>query len=270
MTTTEVLQLNNDCSQVNNTHNNQFDHQPKRSITLNNRFMIFQENGKKTQLSLFLIKIYESLMKEELSDIWCWTNSGTSIQIKSISALEKTILPKLFKHSKFASFQRQLHSYGFKKIFHKGDVCLFRNIYFVKGRFTLLKNIKRKSPGFTSLESQKVRMPTEFESVKKIWNNLVSHLDFGSCINIFKVLNIPETDNFSKSYDFLKEANFILSLLAGHNGQEADIIKKNYELIMCLMINHQSENMKSTVSEEQLELVKGLTDLYLTNMQSFL
>lgn len=209
-------------------------------------------------------------MKEDHSDIWCWTNSGTSIQIKSISALEQNILPKLFKHCKFTSFQRQLHSYDFKKIFHKGDVCLFRNPCFIKGRFAQLKNIKRKAPGFTNILSNSQTFYSEFESVKRIWNKLVSQLDFGSCINIFKMLNIPETDNFSRSYEFLKEADFIKTFLTGNEGLEDCIIKKNYELIMCLMIFHQNENMKSIVSEEQIELIKGLTELYLKNMKNFL
>lgn len=247
-----------------------FDNDNKRSVSINNRFMIFQDKGKKTQISLFLVKIYESLMKEDNSDIWCWTNSGTSIQIKSISALESTILPKLFKHCKFTSFQRQLHSYDFKKIFHKGDVCLFRNPYFVKGRFANLKNIKRKSPGFTNILSTNQGFHTEFDSVKRIWHKLVSQLDFASCINIFKLLNIPGTDNFSRSYEFLKEADFIQTFLSSNVDLEDCIIRKNYELIMCLMIFHQHENMKTIVNEEQTELVKGLTELYLKNMKNFL
>ena len=247
-----------------------FDDDNKRSVSINNRFMIFQEKGKKTQISLFLVKIYESLMKEDYSDIWCWTNSGTSIQIKSISALEKTILPKLFKHSKFTSFQRQLHSYDFKKIFHKGDVCLFRNVNFIRGRFAMLKNIKRKAPGFTNILSTTQSVHTEFDSVKRIWNLLVSQLDFASCINIFKMLNIPDTDNFSKSYEFLKEANFIQSLISSKEGLEDCIIAKNYELIMCLMIFQQHDKMRTAINEEQTELVKGLTELYLKNMKNFL
>jgi len=247
-----------------------FDNDNKRSVSINNRFMIFQEKGKKTQISLFLVKIYESLMKEDHSDIWCWTNSGTSIQIKSISALESTILPKLFKHCKFTSFQRQLHSYDFKKIYHKGDVCLFRNPHFVKGRFANLKNIKRKSPGFTNILSKTESFHTEFDSVKRIWNKLVSQLDFASCINIFKLLNIPGTDNFNRSYEFLKEADFIQTFMSGKVDIEDSIIRKNYELIMCLMIFHQHENMKTIVNEEQTELVKGLTELYLKNMKNFL
>lgn len=209
-------------------------------------------------------------MKEDCSDVWCWTNSGTSIQIKSISALETKILPKLFKHGKFTSFQRQLHSYDFKKIFHKGDVCLFRNPNFTKGRFAQLKNIKRKCPGFTNVLTQNQTSNSELDSVKRIWTQLVSQLDFASCINIFKMLNLPDTSNFSKCYEFLKEAEFIKAFIAGNEGLEDCIIKKNYELIMCLMIFQQHEKMRNVVNQEQTELVKGLTELYLKNMKNFL
>jgi len=265
----EVNQASEAVKQPNPTER-VIDNNNKRSVSINNRFMIFQEKGKKTQISLFLVKIYESLMKEDYNDIWAWTNSGTSVQIKSIAALESTILPKLFKHCKFTSFQRQLHSYDFKKIYHKDDVCLFRNPYFIKGRFVTLKNIKRKSPGFTNILSTTQGFHTEFDSVKRIWHKLVSQLDFASCINIFKLLNIPGTDNFNRSYEFLKEADFIKTFLSSNVDIEDNIIRKNYELIMCLMIFHQHENMKTIVNEEQTELVKGLTELYLKNMKNFL
>ena len=266
-------QLNSQVNQTQiNTNERVFESNPQRSVSINSRFMIFKDNNKKTQISLFLVKMYESLMKEDHPDIWCWSSSGDCIQIKNIPALETTIQAKLFKHNKFTSFQRQLHSYDFKKVFHKEDVCVFRNPYFKKGKFTSLKNIKRKSPGITNNTTIKNNqsLQTVFSSVKKIWNKLVSELDFESCINIFKMLSIPKSENFIKSYDLLKELDFIKAFSNGYTEQDDHIVNKNYELIMCLMIFHQNENMKTEINTEQIELIKGLTGLYLNNMQNFL
>merc|ERR1711957_639073 len=151
----EELNQASEAANQSNATEKVFDNDNKRSVSINNRFMIFQDKGKKTQISLFLVKIYESLMKED-------------------------------------------HN------------------------------------------------------------------------NIFKLLNIPGTDNFSRSYEFLKEADFIKTFLSSNVDLEDCIIRKNYELIMCLMIFYQHENMKPIVNEEQTELVKGLTELYLKNMKNFL
>ena len=135
-----------------------------------------------------------------------------------------------------------------------------------------MKNIKRKSPGITNNTTIKNNqsLQTVFSSVKKIWNKLVSELDFESCINIFKMLSIPKSENFIKSYDLLKELDFIKAFSNGYTEQDDHIVNKNYELIMCLMIFHQNENMKTEINTEQIELIKGLTGLYLNNMQNFL
>ncbi|KAF0720058.1 Aste57867_590 [Aphanomyces stellatus] len=48
-----------------------------------------------------------------------WNDSGTAFVVKNVSALERQVLPKYFKHSHFASFTRQLRFYGFEKIKHQ-------------------------------------------------------------------------------------------------------------------------------------------------------
>jgi len=46
----------------------------------------------------------------------CWAPGGDSFLITDVERFSETILPKYFKHSKFASFVRQLNFYGFRKI----------------------------------------------------------------------------------------------------------------------------------------------------------
>ena len=137
------------------THfHNESSHVIKPQISINNRFMTIQsaKGDQKCQISLFQVKIYECLMNEKFSNIMCWTNSGTSFQIKDVDLLERKILPSMFKHCLFSSFQRQLHAYGFKKIYNREGMILFRHTHFIKNKFASLKNIKRKNSRTTAFK----------------------------------------------------------------------------------------------------------------------
>ena len=41
-----------------------------------------------------------------------WSDEGRTITIHQINEFAKTLLPRYFKHDNFASFGRQLNSYG--------------------------------------------------------------------------------------------------------------------------------------------------------------
>ena len=49
-------------------------------------------------------------------DIVSWSPKGDCFVIKELDAFTKTILPRMFKHSNFASFVRQLNKYDFHKV----------------------------------------------------------------------------------------------------------------------------------------------------------
>lgn len=69
----------------------------------------------------FLRSLYAILQTED-PDIISWVqneeltpNSVTAFHILEMKRFEREILPKYFKHQKFASFQRQLNNFGFRK-----------------------------------------------------------------------------------------------------------------------------------------------------------
>ena len=71
--------------------------------------------GERSQRKSFPHKLYELLEDEAVGNIVCWSNDGESVRIKDAAQMEKTILPFAFNQTRFASFVRQLHSYGFRK-----------------------------------------------------------------------------------------------------------------------------------------------------------
>ena len=56
-----------------------------------------------------------------------WGPHGDCFVVKDMNEFTKSILPRMFKHSNFASFVRQLNLYGFKKKIDKKDGLYFHH-----------------------------------------------------------------------------------------------------------------------------------------------
>jgi hypothetical protein len=54
--------------------------------------------------------------KEDFEDIVSWGSNGVAFQVHKKREFENQILPKYFKMTKYKSFTRQLHNYGFNWI----------------------------------------------------------------------------------------------------------------------------------------------------------
>ncbi|KAI9907261.1 hypothetical protein PsorP6_016115 [Peronosclerospora sorghi] len=80
----------------------------------------------------FLRNLYEMLHHEDQA-ILAWSKDGSYFQIFDTRRLEMTVLPKYFKHGKFASFQRQLNNFGFRKWTKtQSSVCTFSHHHLVR------------------------------------------------------------------------------------------------------------------------------------------
>ncbi|POS87172.1 hypothetical protein EPUL_001408 [Erysiphe pulchra] len=85
-----------------------------------------------------------------------WTDGGGSFVVLENEKFTKTVLPKHFKHSNFASFVRQLNKYDFHKVRLNNDenapspygpnAWEFKHPEFQEHKKDLLDNIKRKAP----------------------------------------------------------------------------------------------------------------------------
>ncbi|TDL25389.1 hypothetical protein BD410DRAFT_837571 [Rickenella mellea] len=96
----------------------------------------------------------QKLMLEDsrLTPVVSWTSNGDAFVVKDVTAFTRSILPKLFRHSNFASFVRQLNKYDFHKVKNPDDpfgqhTWTFRHPDFHADRRSALENIKRKAPG---------------------------------------------------------------------------------------------------------------------------
>lgn len=59
---------------------------------------------------------YRMLEDPAFSSIVCWGSQRDCFIVKDMTEFTKVILPRLFKHSNFASFVRQLNKYDFHKV----------------------------------------------------------------------------------------------------------------------------------------------------------
>ncbi|KAI7870528.1 HSF-type DNA-binding-domain-containing protein [Spinellus fusiger] len=108
----------------------------------------------------FVAKLYQSLEMPENEDKyarWCTHNGVDMFIIEYISKFTEKVLPKLFKHCKFATFVRQLNIYGFQrdtdarksKDSKDKETCRWYHPYFRPGRYDLFYLIRRKTPRYS-------------------------------------------------------------------------------------------------------------------------
>ncbi|KAF9524482.1 HSF-type DNA-binding-domain-containing protein [Crepidotus variabilis] len=100
----------------------------------------------------FVKKLYKMLEDPAFQSVVCWGPQGDCFVVKDMNEFTKSILPRMFKHSNFASFVRQLNKYDFHKVKNTDDnqfgehSWTFRHPDFHADRRDALENIKRKVP----------------------------------------------------------------------------------------------------------------------------
>uniref|UniRef100_A0A0N5BCY2 HSF_DOMAIN domain-containing protein n=1 Tax=Strongyloides papillosus TaxID=174720 RepID=A0A0N5BCY2_STREA len=112
-------------------------------------------NGTK-KISTFILKLWNIVNDPKLTHIVGWEEAGLSFFIKQPYVMYKKVLPLYFRHSNLNSFIRQLNMYGFRKNtdiegqgltnFNSVETFHFYHQHFIRGRYDLLDNIKRKTP----------------------------------------------------------------------------------------------------------------------------
>mmetsp|Transcript_12009 Transcript_12009/g.18929 ORF Transcript_12009/g.18929 Transcript_12009/m.18929 type:complete len:234 (+) Transcript_12009:119-820(+) len=135
---------------------------------------IGSKSKKQALLNKFLSKTFHMIDQCD-SSIATWSTDGASFVIKDVDEFAKTILPLYFKHSKFASFVRQLNFYSFRKLRTDRDVryaaksVRFAHEYFRQGHPDLLHRIQRitKSQEASSVEIRSIK-----DDIAKVYQQL--------------------------------------------------------------------------------------------------
>jgi len=86
------------------------------------------------------------IQTQEFDSVLSWSNAGNSFQIRDPKALERTILPLYFRHTKLKSFVRQLNMYHFRKVRNQKELLVFQNPHFTRVEKPQLQMIRRKLP----------------------------------------------------------------------------------------------------------------------------
>jgi len=92
----------------------------------------------------FVKKLFD-LVNTEPDDLVCWVQGGTAFEIKDPKKLEKTVLPRYFRHSKFKSFARQLCFYSFRNISQGKRSWIYKHDLFRQGHPQLLDLMRRRT-----------------------------------------------------------------------------------------------------------------------------
>jgi len=91
--------------------------------------------------SRFLMKLMHVLDCPEYASIISWTADGKSFSINNPIDLVDTVLHYHFKVTKYDSFIRKLHRWGFRKILRGMNFGCFCNEFFQRGRPQLCKKL---------------------------------------------------------------------------------------------------------------------------------
>ncbi|KAJ3752730.1 HSF-type DNA-binding-domain-containing protein [Lentinula raphanica] len=136
-------------------HQLQVKHEQRESLLYHNQQPVppaMEDSMPSTTCSMFNVSIYRMLEDQSFQDVVSWGPHGDCFVVKDMNEFTKSILPRMFKHSNFASFVRQLNKYDFHKVKNTDDNAFgehswtFRHPDFHADRRDALENIKRKVP----------------------------------------------------------------------------------------------------------------------------
>ncbi|ODQ51440.1 response regulator [Saitoella complicata NRRL Y-17804] len=148
--------------------------------------------GTQPSSSDFVKKLFKMLQDPTYRDVVRWSSSGDSFIVLETNEFTKSILPRHFKHSNFASFVRQLNKYDFHKVRYTeeggvnpyGDGAWeFKHPDFQIHNRDSLDNIKRKAPSARKPAAadepsaqQLATLSSQVDSLTKLQNSMNGHL----------------------------------------------------------------------------------------------
>ena len=148
----------------------------------------------------FITNLFTLLQTEssEMKSIIHWSEKGDSFVISEKEKFCYDVMPFVFKLHSFSSFQRNLNSYGFQKMYNNQNKIEFAHPFFLKNDSNLLYKIQRKRKKIKLFFHQKLKLKTIKED-NEILSNKISDLE-----KKYGVLNVCKINNVKDNL-FLKE-----------------------------------------------------------------
>ncbi|KAG8077818.1 hypothetical protein GUJ93_ZPchr0007g4504 [Zizania palustris] len=98
--------------------------------------------GEAGSVAPFVAKTFHMVSDTSTDPVVRWGCAGNTFHVLDPAAFSDFLLPSYFKHRNFASFVRQLNTYGFRKV--DPDSWEFAHESFLRGQAQLLPRIVRK------------------------------------------------------------------------------------------------------------------------------
>jgi len=92
-------------------------------------------------------KVHDMLEKADadgIEDIVCWIPHGRAFMVHRPQEFVEQVMPIWFSQTKFASFQRQLNLYGFRRLTTGRDKGAYFNQHFLRGERHLIQRMSRQ------------------------------------------------------------------------------------------------------------------------------
>ncbi|CAD8098669.1 unnamed protein product [Paramecium primaurelia] len=179
----------------------------------------------KVSVPSFLIKTYEILENDSLTNLISWNNEGTAFIVYNPNELSSQVLANYFKHKNYPSFLRQLNMYNFKKTRNQYGFSEFRHKWFRKGQKNMIQYIRRRNQEESDIkietreqnqeldyykqehENIKILIQDLQEGHKEIKQNLAKSIDQSTSLNrqnFITMQKIHQTQlEFNKKYDYV-------------------------------------------------------------------
>ena len=126
------------------------------------------EKHKKSE-SNFPARLHEILSDEQYSHLISWMPHGRAWKVINKELLTEEVIPKFFGQSKYASFNRQLSGWGFKRLQRVGpDFGCYYHECFLRGKPELTR-LMRRVPRGQGKATPNMHAEPDFYSIAKIY-----------------------------------------------------------------------------------------------------
>lgn len=162
-----------------------------------------------TRVPKFLRSLYDILHYEDQS-ILTWSKDGTYFQIFDTKRLEVVVLPKYFKHGKFASFQRQLNNFGFRKWTKtQSSVCTFSHHHLMRCHPQQLADFISRRPPANGVRS--MIDSTSATKRKRTFTELMRSSDTGASTTTAAKTVKRENESYNRASQLAERNNLVIA-----------------------------------------------------------